>query len=206
MHKIKNFVLTHLSHLYPDAHSELAFSNAYELCVAVMLSAQCTDKKVNEVTPHIFARFHDFRSLSRARLSTIETIIRPVNYYKSKAKNLLGMSKVITKEFYGQLPTTFEDLVSLPGIGRKCANVILTELGVAQTLPVDTHVFRVSRRLGLASGNTPEKVEEELKAIFKPKEWRDVHHWVVLHGRRVCKAQRPLCKECPLAPKCPSRQ
>ena len=206
MHKIKNFVVKHFSLLYPNPASELNFRNAYELTISVMLSAQCTDRKVNEVTPHIFAKFHDFKSLSRAHLSTIETIIRPVNYYKSKAKNLLGMAKRITDYFNNKIPTNFEDLISLPGVGRKTANVILTELGVAQTLPVDTHVFRVSRRLGLASGKTPDAVEEELKNVFEPSEWRNVHHWLILHGRRICNARRPLCKECPLAPKCPSKQ
>ncbi|RIL08549.1 MAG: endonuclease III [Proteobacteria bacterium] len=187
-----------LGGLYPEPRSELNFSNDYQLTICVILSAQCTDKKVNEVTPALFSRYPDFRSLAKGRVVSVEKIIRQVNYYRTKARNIIAASKQIMERFSGKLPDTHPDLISLPGIGQKTANVILGERGVAATFPVDTHVFRVSKRLGLASGKTPEKVEEELKQRFQKRYWRFLHHALILHGRRVCKAQRPLCGECKL--------
>jgi endonuclease III len=197
-------IATGLSTLYPDAASELNFVDEYQLTVAVMLSAQCTDKKVNEVTPALFGRFPCFKELARARISQIERIIRPVNYYKTKARHLIKMAKMLSSSSDGKLPRTHDELVELPGIGRKTANVILTELKAAHTMPVDTHVFRVSKRLGLTQGSTPRRVEEDLMSLFDPILWQSLHHWLILHGRRVCKAQRPLCGECPLRSLCPS--
>jgi len=204
--KIEDFVLKELKKLYPAPRSQLNFLSPFQLSVAVLLSAQCTDKKVNEISPLLFKKWPNFKALSKARISVIEKLIRPINYYRSKARNLSGLAKRVHQEFASVLPQDFDELISLPGIGRKCANVILTELGVAETLPVDTHVFRVSRRLGLASANTRDKVEFELRARFKSKDWRNLHHWLIYHGRRVCKAQRPLCAECGLKRRCPSRQ
>ncbi len=194
------------SKLYPEAASELNFKNEFELCVAVVLSAQCTDKKVNQVTPTLFERFPDFAALAHANLSTIEEIIRPINYYRTKSKNLLALGQRVTNEFAGKLPRSFEELTSLAGIGRKTANVVLGELGVVHTLPVDTHVFRVAQRLGLAKGTKPEQIEQQLKARFPPELWRPLHHWLILHGRRVCKAQRPNCPDCTLCSICPTGQ
>ena len=193
-----------LSKTYPEPKSELNFSNEYELLVAVVLSAQCTDKKVNEVTPSLFKSFPDPLSLSKANLSEIEEIVRPINYYKTKAKNLLGLGKMLAIEFNGNVPRSFEMIRKLPGVGQKTANVVLGELGAAKTFPVDTHVFRVSKRLGFATAKTREKVEEELKKRFDKRLWRKLHHWLILHGRRVCKAQKPLCNECSLSKNCPS--
>lgn len=189
--------------LYPETGSELNFKDPYELIVAVSLSAQCTDKKVNEVTPILFSQFKDFLSLSKAPLASIEKIIRPINYYRTKARNIKAMAAGVLEKFGGTIPHEHSLLTTLPGVGRKTANVVLSELKITPAIPVDTHVFRVSKRLGLAGGNTPEKVEEELQARFKPQEWYNLHHWLIYHGRRVCKAQRPLCGECKLASLCP---
>jgi endonuclease-3 len=193
-----------LSRTYPKPRSELNFSNEYELLVSVVLSAQCTDKKVNEVTPILFSKYPNAQALSKASISDLERIIKPINYYKTKAKNLSGLSKMLCSEFKGDIPRTFDELRRLPGVGQKTANVVLGELGAQKTFPVDTHVFRVSKRLGFASEKTREKVEEELKKRFDRRLWRKLHHWLILHGRRVCKAQNPRCKECKLAKFCPS--
>lgn len=203
---MKSFLLKEFPKLYPNASSELHFKDPFQLTVSVMLSAQCTDKKVNEITPVLFAKYPSFQALSKARISALERIIKPINYYKSKAKNLLGMANRVMHAFNGQLPTDFDELVSLAGVGQKTANVILTELGVEETFPVDTHVFRVSKRLGLAGGKNREIVEEELKELFPSQYWRNLHHWLILHGRRVCKAPRPKCHECSLASRCPSAE
>lgn len=200
----KTRLLAILNQLYPEPKSELNFTSPYQLTVAVILSAQCTDKKVNQVTPILFKRYRTFRSLANAKLGELEQIIRPINYYKTKARNLIAMADRVTAEFEGALPPSRNALMELPGIGQKTANVIAGELGFEPTLPVDTHVFRVSHRLGLATGKTPERVEEQLKAQFEPRVWRPIHHWLILHGRRVCKAQRPLCGECQLSTLCPS--
>lgn len=191
--------------LYPDPRSALNFKGTYQLVVSVILSAQCTDKKVNQVTPLLFKSYSSFRKLKTAKLNEVEKIIRPINYYKSKAKNLIGMARSVVDDFGNRLPRSREDLVLLSGVGRKTANVVLCEMDIIPTLPVDTHVFRVSRRLGLAAAKTPEKVEQELMAHFDSKDWRNLHHWMIFHGRQVCKAQRPLCSECEIAELCPSR-
>lgn len=201
----RNFILSTLRRLYPEPRSELNFRNSYELLVAVMLSAQCTDKKVNEVTPALFRACPDFADLARAKLPEIERIIRPINYYRTKARNLLSMAESVASAG-GDLPRTREGLMALPGVGQKTASVILSELGLEPALPVDTHVFRVARRLGLSAGNNPREVEEDLKRAFPAKTWRELHHWLIFHGRRVCKARKPSCASCPLAKRCPSAE
>lgn len=190
--------------LYPTTGSELNFQNPYQLVVAVSLSAQCTDKKVNEITPILFSAYPDFKSLAAADVLDVEKIIRPINYYRTKSKNITNMAQKVITEFNGVLPKTHEELVTLPGVGRKTANVVLGELKITPAIPVDTHVFRVSKRLGIASGNTPDAVEAELQKAFPPELWYNLHHWLIYHGRRVCKAQRPLCSECALREICPS--
>jgi endonuclease-3 len=195
-----------LRRLYPDPKSELDFKNEYQLVVAVILSAQCTDKKVNEVTPTLFSTYPDFSALSKAKQSEVETIIRPINYYKTKARNLIGMAHTVVSSFAGKLPKDHDDLTSLPGIGRKTANVVLGELGAHPALPVDTHVNRLAHRLGLSKGRNVREVETDLCALFEPSDWRALHHSLILHGRRVCKAVNPRCSACVLAPHCPSRQ
>lgn len=202
--KRKQALLEQLAVLYPEPKSELNFSNAYELLVSVVLSAQCTDKKVNDTTPALFKKYSNFKLLAKASLDDVEDLIRPINYYKTKSKNIVSTAQIITAEWNGELPRTMEGLTTLPGVGRKTANVVLGELGIEPSLAVDTHVFRVSRRLGVASGENPTEVEMSLKKGFPPATWRDLHHQLIFHGRRVCKARNPACGECTLAPSCPS--
>ena len=196
-------ILERLDLLYPDAKSELNFHNPYELVVAVSLSAQCTDKKVNEVTKELFSRFPTFHALSKATTAEIELLINQVNYFRTKAKNIQSMAKKVVEEFSGSLPLTHAELISLPGVGNKTANVVLAELKIIPALAVDTHVFRVSRRLKIARGKNVLQVEQSLKRAFEPKLWRTLHHWLILHGRRVCKAQNPQCERCTLNTLCP---
>lgn len=195
-------VLRILGELYPDPRSELTFTNEFELVCAVLLSAQCTDKKVNQVTPQLFARYPTFADLARAPVDDVEGIIREVNYYRTKAKHLVLMAQKVVSDFDGELPRDHDALVSLAGVGRKTANVVLGELGIEPRLAVDTHVFRVSRRLGLTRGETVRKVEDSLCARFEPAVWRTLHHGLILHGRRVCKAQKPSCEICGLRGVC----
>lgn len=202
--KEKTFLLSSLAELYPNPHSELNFSNEYQLLIAVVLSAQCTDRKVNQVTPTLFQRYRDFRALSRAKLEDVEQIIRPINYFKTKSKNILETARQIVAQHGSSVPKTREELTALPGVGRKTANVVLGELGIEPSFPVDTHVFRVTHRLGLTKGRTPDAVEADLRHQFPPSEWRNLHHRFIFHGRRVCKARSPACKECPLTKICPS--
>ena len=197
-------VLAILSKLYPQAQSELMFENEYQLFVSVLLSAQCTDKKVNEVSPKLFARYPDFKTLARARLKSLESIIRPINYYITKASHLIKSAKLVCDLFGGSLPLDRASMMSLPGVGQKTANVILGELGVEHSLPVDTHVFRVSKRLGLASGKNALEVEEELMVKYAPTDWRLLHHGLIFHGRRICSARKPLCADCALRKVCSS--
>ncbi len=198
-------LLTTLAHLYPEPRSELNFRNDFELIIAVMLSAQCTDVKVNQVTRSLFKKYPDALSLSKAKLADIEAIIRPINYYKTKSKNIIATSAILQQEYNGTLPHTHQELTALPGVGRKTANVVLGETGAAPALPVDTHVFRVARRLGLSKGQTPEAVERDLINQFPSSEWRPLHHRLIFHGRRVCKARKPACSECALRGGCEGR-
>lgn len=202
--KQRSNMLRILGQLYPNPQSELNFCNEYELLVSVMLSAQCTDKKVNQVTPLLFQRFADFKALSRANLNSLEAIIRPINYYRTKARALISTAKNITQNFDGKVPRTMQELITLNGVGQKTANVVLNELKIEATLPVDTHVFRLSKRLGFSNAKNPKELEEDLKKVFKSSLWRDLHHWLILHGRRVCKARNPACEKCELNKLCPA--
>lgn len=203
--KRKQALLDQLRILYPEPKSELNFNNEYQLLVSVVLSAQCTDKKVNDTTPALFKKYPDFKRLARAEVSEVEAIIRQINYYKTKSKNIVSTAQIITADFGGDLPRSMDELVSLPGVGRKTANVVLGELGIEPSIAVDTHVFRVSRRLGIAKGENPGEVEQSLRKGFPPASWRDLHHQLIFHGRRVCKARTPMCSECLLASACPSK-
>lgn len=203
--KKRKLLLALLEEMYPIADSELTFDNEYQLIVAVMLSAQCTDVLVNQVTPALFAKYPDFEALSKARLSSVEKLIGSVNYFKTKAKNIIATSKVVCVQFNSEVPKTMEALIELPGVGRKTANVVLGETGAAPAIPVDTHVFRVSRRLGLSAGTTTDQVEQDLMKLFAPETWRGLHHRLIFHGRRVCKARAPNCRECQIQTLCVSR-
>jgi endonuclease-3 len=198
----KRRLLKILQELYPNPKSELNFGNSYELVIAVVLSAQCTDKKVNEVTPLLFSYYPDFATLSTADLADIEKILRPINYFRTKSLNVVNLSRQVMLQFGGNLPLTFTELTSLPGVGKKTANVVLNELNIAHTLPVDTHVYRLSLRLALSEGNNVTQVEDDLCHLFPTKVWRTLHHSLILHGRSVCKAIKPLCHKCKLLSLC----
>ena len=203
--KIKQKILKILKELYPEVSSELDFENKYQLVVAVSLSAQCTDKRVNQETPALFKKYPDFKSLAAARISSIEKIIRPINYYKTKSKHLKAMATMVINDFGGCLPDNMPDLEKLPGVGHKTASVVMVESGVP-AIPVDTHVFRVSNRLGFSNGKNVKEVEEDLKVGFPKKTWRELHHRLIFHGRRVCKARNPLCSECEIVKLCQYQQ
>ena len=192
----------------PVAESELHFDSPYQLLVAVMLSAQCTDKRVNQTTPALFAAYPDPQSLAAASFEDVLSLIRSVSYPNSKARHLIGMAQKLISDFGGEVPSGIDELMSLPGVGRKTANVVASITWGEPVIAVDTHVFRVSRCLGLSRGTTPRAVELDLERHI-PAEFRPIaHHWLILHGRYVCKAQKPNCASCPLTQWCkeyPSR-
>lgn len=183
----------------PDAQTELHYSNPFELLVAVILSAQCTDKRINQVTPALFERFPDAQSLAASTQDEVFTYIRSVSYPNNKAKHLVGMAQKLLSDFNGVVPEKVEDLVKLPGVGRKTANVISSVVYNNPSMAVDTHVFRVSNRLGLTSNaTTPLAVEKQL-VKYLPKETIAIaHHWLILHGRYICLARTPKCDQCPI--------
>ncbi|MHA8085374.1 endonuclease III [Aquirufa antheringensis] len=194
----------HFSTRFPEAETELHYSNPFELLVAVVLSAQCTDKRINQVTPALFKRFPDAKSLADSSVDEIFSYIRSVSYPNNKAKHLLGLGQKITDQFAGEVPETMEDLQSLPGVGRKTANVIASVIYNQPAMAVDTHVFRVSQRLGLVpkTANTPLKVEMALIKNLPDEVIATAHHWLILHGRYVCLARTPLCAKCDITHFC----
>ncbi len=185
--------------------SELNFSNPLETLVSVMLSAQCTDKRVNMVTPALFAKYKTASDYANANLAEVEEIIKSVNYYHNKAKNLIDMGKYLDMHFDGQVPSSLEDLVKIPGCGRKTAQVVQIEAFDVPAFPVDTHIFRVSNRLGLTDAKNVLESEKQLKAIFDKKDWGNLHRALVLHGRYVCKAVKPDCDGCKFKDICKSK-
>ncbi len=201
----KNDILSELSRLYPEAKPELHFTNPYETLVAVMLSAQCTDKQVNKVTPAVFARFPDVKSMAAATVEELYPMVKSCGF-KSKAGNIIAACQLIEKQFGGQVPATMEELITLPGVGRKTANVVMSTAFHLPAIAVDTHVFRVSNRLGLAEANDVLQTELQLQAVIPQEDWSHAHHWLIFHGRRVCKAQHPLCEECTLRSLCRAYQ
>jgi len=193
-----------LAAAYPDATCELVFRNPFELLVATILSAQCTDARVNAVTPALFARFPDARTLAAAALPELEALIRPTGFFRNKAKSLLGLAQQLVARHGGEVPQDMEALTALPGVGRKTANVVLgTAFGLATGVVVDTHVARLAGRLGLSSAREPEAIERDLMALFPASTWIALGHRLILHGRRVCTARKPACQRCPLLPLCP---
>lgn len=181
----------------PVAESELKFMNPYQLIVAVVLSAQCTDKRVNMTTPAFFERFPDAKSLSEATQDDVYQLIKSISYPNNKAKNLIGMAKALVNDFDGVVPDNIEDLQKLPGVGRKTANVVVAVAFDKPAMPVDTHVFRVSARIGLSkNAKTPLDTEKQLVAHIPQKLLSKAHHWLILHGRYVCLARKPKCAEC----------
>lgn len=195
-------VLDILEKTYPDATTELVHKNPYELLIATMLSAQTTDKQVNKVTPGLFERFPDAKALAEADISKIESLIKTCGFYKTKARNIKEACRIIVKEYGGRVPQTMEELTDLPGVGRKTANVVLSNAFGVDAIAVDTHVFRVANRLGLAQSGDVRGTEEQLMENIPREKWSRAHHWLIHHGRRICKARRPKCEECPLAEVC----
>ena len=193
-----------LAAAYPDATCELAFRSPYELLVATILSAQCTDARVNIVTPALFARFPDAAALAQAETPELETLIRSTGFYRNKAKALLGMARAVLERHGGEIHADMDALTQLPGVGRKTANVILgTAFGRAVGVVVDTHVSRLSQRLGLSREHDPERIEQDLMRHFPESSWIALGHRLILHGRRVCTARTPACARCPLEAVCP---
>ncbi len=190
---------------YPDAHCALEHDSPYELAVATVLSAQCTDARVNMVTPALFARYPDVRSLALARREELEGLIRSTGFFRNKARNLVRLARTVVDDHGGELPRTMSDLSSLPGIGRKTANVILgNAFGIDEGVVVDTHVKRLSGRMGLTRESSPVKVERDLAKLFPRSRWTMLAHLLIAHGRAVCDARRPRCADCAVASLCPS--
>ena len=200
-------VVTLLTRVYPGAHCELDFRSPYELLVATILSAQCTDARVNQVTPALFARFPSARELADANPAELEDMIRSTGFFRNKTRNLLGMAKALVERHGGEVPSTMEELRVLPGVGRKTANVVLgNAFGINQGVTVDTHVARLSHLLGLTRETDPVKIEQDLMGQVPRKGWAMFSHLLIWHGRRICIARRPKCGECILNQICPSAQ
>ncbi len=200
-------LLDRLLERYPDAHCALDFTNAFELLCATILSAQCTDKRVNMVTPALFARYPNAHALAAARQEDVEELIKSTGFFRNKAKSLIGMATAIVEKHGGEVPADMESLVVLPGVGRKTANVILgNAFGRNDGIVVDTHVTRLSNRLALATGTDAVKIERALLPLFPQERWTMLSHLLIEHGRQVCDAKRPRCGECLLADVCPSAQ
>jgi len=193
-----------LAEAYPGAHCELDFRTPLELAVATILSAQCTDKRVNEVTPALFARYPTAAAYAGADRTELEEMIRPTGFFRNKASSLLGLGAAVEEKFGGVLPNTLEQLVTLPGIGRKTANVILGNAFDVPGITVDTHFGRLVRRFGWTEEEDPVKVEHAVGALVPKAEWTIVSHRVIFHGRRICHSRNPACGVCPLAAECPS--
>lgn len=195
-----------LDKLYPDAHCSLNFGSPLELLVATILSAQCTDQRVNQVTPGLFARFPDAPAMAAAEPEELMELIRSTGFYRNKAKSILGAARALVERHGGRVPGSLEELVKLPGVGRKTANVVLGDAFGIPGITVDTHVGRVARRLGFTSQDDPVKVEFELMACVPLARWTLFSHQVILHGRALCQAKKPRCPQCPLLPHCPHGQ
>ena len=197
-----NIILEELKRLYPDAKCELNHETPFQLLVATILSAQTTDKKVNEVTESLFRDYPDVDAFLTLSIDELEARIKQIGLYRSKAKNILIMCNQLKGKFNGEVPKTMEEITSLAGAGRKTANVVLSNAFGVPSIAVDTHVFRVSNRLGLADSDNVLEVEKQLQAELPKKEWSLTHHLLIFHGRRCCIARNPKCNECPLTNRC----
>jgi endonuclease III len=198
-------VYEELAQLYPTAHCELDFRNAFELTVATILSAQCTDKRVNLTTPALFSAFPDARALADASQDAVETLVKSTGFFRAKAKSLIGMARAVVAKHGGEIPASMDELVVLPGVGRKTANVVLgNAFGINAGVVVDTHVGRLSNRLGLTKATDPVKVEAALVPLFPRDRWTMLSHLLIWHGRQVCDARSPRCGNCTLRDRCPS--
>ena len=194
--------LTELEKLYPDAKPALHYTTAYELLVAVILSAQCTDERVNKVTAVLFEKYSTPQAMLTLSQAELEKYIYSCGFYRMKAEHILSASKDIIEKFHGEVPDTVEKLMSLAGVGKKTANVVYSVWFGGDAIAVDTHVFRVSNRLGLAKGKTPLEVEAGLNKAIPKAAWSKAHHWLIWHGRKVCHSQKPACESCTLKELC----
>ncbi|HBV96681.1 MAG: endonuclease III [Peptococcaceae bacterium BICA1-7] len=201
----KRRIIELLSGLYPGASTDLRFGSTFQLLVAVMLSAQCTDRQVNKVTEKLFQIYSSPEDFAGLKEEELAREIKGVGLYRNKSKNIVKASRLLVENHHSEVPKTRDELESLPGVGRKTANVVLNVAFSAPVMPVDTHVFRVSHRLGLSAGKTPEAVEKDLTALISADLMGVMHHCLIFHGRRVCRARSPLCGECSLAELCPSK-
>ena len=198
----KTMALTELEKLYPDAKPALHYTTAYELLVAVILSAQCTDERVNKVTAVLFEKYSTPQTMLTLSQAELEKYIYSCGFYRMKAEHILSASKDIIEKFNGEVPDTVEKLMSLAGVGKKTANVVYSVWFGGDAIAVDTHVFRVSNRLGLAKGKTPLEVEAGLNKAIPKEDWSQAHHWLIWHGRKVCHSQKPACETCTLKGLC----
>jgi endonuclease-3 len=193
-----------LSKSYPNVRCELDYKNAFQLLVATVLSAQCTDKRVNQTTPALFKKYPNPQKMAKAELKDIQNLVKSTGFFRAKAKNVKGLSNKIMEEFEGKVPSNLEDLITLPGVGRKTANVVLGHAFGIPGITVDTHFGRLSRRFGWSKQNNPVKVEFEVGELLPEKEWTNLSQRMIWHGRRVCHARKPACGACALAKLCPS--
>jgi endonuclease-3 len=193
-----------LSKNYPNVRCELDYKNAFQLLVATVLSAQCTDKRVNQTTPALFKKYPNPQNMAKADLRDIQNLVKSTGFFRAKAKNIKGLSNKIMEEFDGKVPSNLEDLITLPGVGRKTANVVLGHAFGIPGITVDTHFGRLSRRFGWSKQNNPVKVEFEVGELIPEKEWTNLSQRMIWHGRRVCHSRKPACGACALAKLCPS--
>lgn len=203
MKKDSKQIVKLLRERYPDATCSLDFTTPFEMVVAVMLSAQCTDERVNKTTPNIFAKYNKPEQFAKMDITELEELIHPCGFYKNKAKNLKACAQMICEKFGGEVPQSMEELVTLPGVGRKSANVIMLEaFGNPQGIAVDTHCKRIANKMGLSKEKEPEKIEQDLIKFFDKEDYKDVNHLLVWHGRNICDARKPKCEECPVKEMC----
>lgn len=196
-------IIEKLKETYPDAKCSLDFTTPFELLIAVILSAQCTDERVNKTTPSIFAKYNTPEDFAKMDLSLLEDLIHPCGFYKNKAKNIKATSQILLEKYDGKVPNTMEELISLPGVGRKTANVVMLEaFNNPQGVAVDTHCKRISNRIGFSKENEPEKIEKDLLKQFDKKYYYDLNHILIWHGRNICTARNPKCENCPISSNC----
>ena len=203
--KIKLKQLEILEKVYSGAKPALIFNSTFELLVAVILSAQCTDLRVNTVTARLFKKANTPEKIIKMGIPVLESEIHDCGFFRAKAKHIFETSHILLQNYGGEVPKNFDELIKLPGVGRKTANVIMSVAFKEPAIAVDTHVFRVSNRTGLAIGETPLEVEKNLQQIIPKEKWGDFHHYLIWHGRKICKARKPLCDECPINEFCPKR-
>ena len=206
MDDFKREELAILEETYRGAVPQLKFGSPFELSVAVILSAQCTDKRVNQVTQELFPIANTPEKILQLGQSKLEEVIRPCGYFRAKAKHIVESAQILIDNYGGEVPSEFDELIKLPGVGRKTANVVTSVAFKTPAIAVDTHVFRLANRLKLAEGKTPLEVELGLQVVIPREKWSDAHHWLIWHGREICKARNPKCSNCPLSKICPSAQ